>query len=59
MAEALILGAGSDMAVAIARRLAERKYDLVLAGRDMELLSDLRADLEIRSGVAKERRNHA
>ena len=52
MAEALILGAGSDMAVAIARRLAERKYDLVLAGRDMELLSDLRADLEIRSGVA-------
>ncbi|HTJ11119.1 MAG TPA: SDR family oxidoreductase [Dinghuibacter sp.] len=51
MAEALILGAGSDMAVAIARRLAERKVNLVLAGRDMELLSDLRADLEIRYGV--------
>lgn len=52
MAEALILGAGSDMAVAIARRLAERKVNLVLAGRDMELLSDLKADIEIRYGVS-------
>lgn len=51
MAEALILGAGSDMAVAIARRLADRKYNLVLAGRDQELLSDLKADLQIRSGI--------
>jgi short-subunit dehydrogenase len=52
MAQALILGAGSDMAVAIARRLAERKYDLILAGRDQALLSDLKADLQIRYGVA-------
>lgn len=39
------------MAVAIARRLAERKYDLVLAGRDMELLGTLQKDLQIRNGV--------
>jgi len=52
MASALILGAGSDMAVAIARSLAKEKYDLVLAGRDMALLADVRADLQIRSGVS-------
>jgi short-subunit dehydrogenase len=51
MPTALILGAGSDMAVAIARRLAERKYDLILAGRDQELLADLMADIQIRHGV--------
>jgi decaprenylphospho-beta-D-erythro-pentofuranosid-2-ulose 2-reductase len=39
------------MAVAIARKLAERKYDLVLAGRDRELLSGLQADIQIRHGV--------
>ena len=51
MASALILGAGSDMAVAIARSLAKEKYDLFLAGRDMGLLADIKADLQIRSGV--------
>jgi len=38
--------------VAIARSLAKEKYDLVLAGRDMALLADVRADLQIRSGVS-------
>jgi decaprenylphospho-beta-D-erythro-pentofuranosid-2-ulose 2-reductase len=39
------------MAVAIARALAARKYDLLLTGRDMELLNGLKADLQIRSGI--------
>jgi decaprenylphospho-beta-D-erythro-pentofuranosid-2-ulose 2-reductase len=48
---ALLLGAGSDMAVAIGRQLASRGYDLVLAGRDKDYLGGLATDLSIRGAV--------
>ncbi len=44
----LILGATSDMAVAIARQLALEGYSLILAGRGMERLSALEGDLLVR-----------
>ena len=46
MKNILILGAGSDMAVALARLYASRKYRIMLAGRGD--LSKLREDLKIR-----------
>ncbi len=51
MASVLLLGATSDMAVAIARNFAADKYDIILAGRDMELLQALQTDIEIRYSV--------
>ncbi|HET7179803.1 MAG TPA: SDR family oxidoreductase [Chryseosolibacter sp.] len=44
----LILGATSDMAVAIARKLAGAGYSLTLAGRNAERLSALAGDLRVR-----------
>jgi decaprenylphospho-beta-D-erythro-pentofuranosid-2-ulose 2-reductase len=44
----LILGATSDMAVAIARRLAGEGYSLTLAARDMDRLAALESDLRVR-----------
>ena len=44
----LILGATSDMAVAIARRLATAGYSLTLAGRNTERLSVIVGDLRVR-----------
>ncbi len=44
----LILGATSDMAVAIARQLALEGYSLTLAGRGKERLSALEGDLRVR-----------
>lgn len=44
----LILGATSDMAVAIARQLANEGYSITLAGRSTERLSALEADLRVR-----------
>ena len=44
----LILGATSDMAVAIARQLAIEGYSITLAGRNMERLSALEGDLRVR-----------
>lgn len=44
----LILGASSDMAVAIARQLAQEGYSLTLAGRNTERLSALEGDLRVR-----------
>jgi len=44
----LILGATSDMAVAIARQLAIEGYSITLAGRSMERLSVLEGDLRVR-----------
>ncbi len=48
MASVLILGAGSDMAVAIAREFAAKKYDILLAGRNSKALIPLQQDLQIR-----------
>jgi short-subunit dehydrogenase len=46
----LILGAGSAMARALARRLASQGHDLVLAGRDLDELGRIAADVGVRSG---------
>ncbi|WP_295123646.1 SDR family oxidoreductase [uncultured Chitinophaga sp.] len=54
MPTVLILGAGSDMAVAVARKFAKQKYDLQLAGRNVSLLEALKNDLNIRYGVNTE-----
>lgn len=52
MPTVLILGAGSDMAVAIARQFASNKYDIQLAARNVASLSALEQDLRIRYQVA-------
>lgn len=44
----LILGATSDMAVAIARQLAIEGYSITLAGRNTERLSAIEGDIRIR-----------
>lgn len=45
----LILGATSDMAVAIARQLAIEGYSITLAGRGLERLTAMEGDLRVRS----------
>lgn len=47
----LLLGAGSDMAVAIARRFAAAQYNIQLAGRQVAALQPLQQDLQIRHGI--------
>lgn len=51
MSTVLILGAGSDMAVAIARKYAQEKYNVQLAARKVEYLVPLQQDLQIRYGI--------
>ncbi|KAA2238517.1 SDR family oxidoreductase [Chitinophaga agrisoli] len=51
MPTVLILGAGSDMAVAIARQFAADKYDIQLAARNAAHLHAQQQDLHIRYGV--------
>jgi decaprenylphospho-beta-D-erythro-pentofuranosid-2-ulose 2-reductase len=51
MATVLILGASSDMAIAIARKFAEEKYDVQLAARRTEEVSALQPDLSIRYNI--------
>ena len=51
MPTALILGAGSDMAVAIARQFAENGYNIQLAARNVNSLYPLQQDLQIRYKV--------
>lgn len=48
---ALILGARSDIARAVAHELAAAGWSLQLAARDPDRLADDRADLELRHGV--------
>lgn len=48
----LILGAASDMAVAIARKFASAGYSLTLAARNVEKLEAIAADLKVRYNVA-------
>ena len=49
---ALILGARSDIARAVARNFAGAGWTLQLAARDADTLADDKADLELRHGVA-------
>jgi decaprenylphospho-beta-D-erythro-pentofuranosid-2-ulose 2-reductase len=48
----LILGATSDMAIALAKLLASQGHHLHLAARNTEFLKSLKSDIEIRSGVS-------
>lgn len=47
----LVLGATSDMAVAIAKKFAANGYDIQLAARNSERLRPLQSDLTIRSSI--------
>jgi decaprenylphospho-beta-D-erythro-pentofuranosid-2-ulose 2-reductase len=47
----LILGATSDIAMAIARKFASHKYDIQLAARQPAQLAPLQSDLQIRYNV--------
>src|SRR5436305_11322275 len=51
MATVLILGATSDMAIAIARKFAANNYNVQLASRKTEDLKALQSDISIRHGV--------
>ncbi|MET6997280.1 SDR family oxidoreductase [Chitinophaga defluvii] len=51
MPTVLILGAGSDMAIAIAREFARQKYNVQLAARNAAALTALEQDLKIRHEV--------
>jgi decaprenylphospho-beta-D-erythro-pentofuranosid-2-ulose 2-reductase len=46
----LILGAASDMAVAVARKFASQGYSVTLAGRNVEKLQAIEADIKVRFG---------
>ncbi len=50
MSTVLIIGAKSDIAKAVAREYSHHGYDLCLAGRNIEELSGLKSDIEIRTG---------
>lgn len=52
MSTVLILGATSDMAVAIAKKFASEQYALQLAARNLDQLQVMRADLSIRYNMA-------
>lgn len=52
METVLILGAASDMAIAIAKKFASEKYNIQLAARTPEQLSAVKSDIEIRYGVS-------
>ncbi len=51
MSYVLIIGAKSDIAKEIALEYANAKYDLYLAGREIESLNKFEIDLKVRSGV--------
>ncbi len=51
MSTVLILGATSDIGVAIAKKFASEKFDIFLAGRRPELLKPLESDIHIRYGA--------
>src|SRR5574337_906305 len=48
----LVLGASSDIGVAVAKKFASEKYDVQLAGRNKDRLNPLRSDLQIRHDVS-------
>jgi len=51
MPTVLILGASSDIGVAIAKKFASRKFDVLLAARKPEQLKPLESDIRIRYGA--------
>jgi decaprenylphospho-beta-D-erythro-pentofuranosid-2-ulose 2-reductase len=51
MPTVLILGATSDIGVAIAKKFASEKFDVLLAARKPEQLKPLESDIRIRYGV--------
>jgi decaprenylphospho-beta-D-erythro-pentofuranosid-2-ulose 2-reductase len=51
MPTVLILGASSDMAIAIARKFASHQYNVQLAARNIEPLQPLQSDIAIRHNV--------
>jgi decaprenylphospho-beta-D-erythro-pentofuranosid-2-ulose 2-reductase len=51
MSTILILGATSDIGIAIAKKFASEKYDVQLAGRNTEQMKPLQSDIQIRYGV--------
>lgn len=52
MATVLVLGATSDMAMAIAKKFALHKYDIQLAARNIDQLKPLQSDIFIRYDVS-------
>ena len=52
MPTVLILGAGSDMAIAIAKKFAAEKYNIQLAARNSTRLQPLQSDLAIRYDIS-------
>ena len=52
MSTILILGATSDMAVAIARKMAENRNNIQLAARQANRLQALQSDISVRYGVS-------
>lgn len=51
MPSVLILGAASDMAIAIAKKYASENYQVLLAARNVNRLDALQADINIRSNA--------
>jgi decaprenylphospho-beta-D-erythro-pentofuranosid-2-ulose 2-reductase len=51
MATILILGAASDVAISVARKFANEKYDVYLAAKNCERLIPFKSDLTIRYGI--------
>jgi len=51
-ANVLILGATSDIALAIAKAYAEKRHTIILAGRAVEKLDVLKSDISIRYGIS-------
>jgi decaprenylphospho-beta-D-erythro-pentofuranosid-2-ulose 2-reductase len=52
MPTVLILGATSDIGFAIAKKFATEKYNVQLAGRNIDQLKPLQSDIEIRYGIS-------
>lgn len=52
MTTVLILGASSDIGVALARKYAQEKCSIILAGRNVDQLRPLQSDIRIRYNVA-------
>lgn len=53
---AIIVGATSGIGRAIARRLGQAGYSLILAGRDLNALAEIATDIQVRFGVKSETR---
>lgn len=51
MPTVLILGAGSDIAIAIAKKFASNQYSIQLAARNTEQLGPLQSDIRVRYNV--------